>query len=191
MIDWIQSVDGQITLAINSLHFEMGDYIWQMFSLKEMWYPLYAIVLFYLIKRLGWKTGGIMALSMILTVLACDQLANLSKDLVGRLRPCYNAGMLGNGLHVLESRTGFFGFYSAHSGNAFGFAIASLTAFRIDKNHSYDKYKWFIFSWASLVGLSRIFAGKHYFGDVMVGLLVGLAIGWCLSRLARYITEKV
>lgn len=191
IIDWIQSLDGRITLAINSLHFELGDYLWQMFSLKETWYPLYALVLYYTIKRLGWKTGGIMVLSMILTVLACDQLANLTKVLVGRLRPCYDAHMLENGLHVLESRSGFFGFYSAHSGNAFGFAMASLTSFRIDKNHPYDKYGRFIFFWAAMVALSRIFAGKHYFGDVMVGLVVGLAVGYCLSHLAARITEKL
>lgn len=189
--DWIQSLDGTITLAINSLHFELGDYFWQLFSLKEMWFPLYAIVLYYTVKRLGWKAGGIMILSMVLTILACDQLANIMKTFAGRLRPCYNAQMMENGLHVLENRTGFYGFFSAHTGNAFGFAVASLTAFKMDKNHRYDKYQWFIFSWAALVGLSRIFAGKHYFGDVMVGMIVGLAVGYLLSSLAKYITEKV
>lgn len=191
IINWLQSLDSSITLAINSLHFELGDYFWQMVSLKEMWYPLYAIVLFFIIKRLGWKKGCLMVLAMIMTVVVCDQLANFTKMTVGRLRPCYNESMLAGGLHVLESRSGFFGFYSAHSGNAFGFAMSSLIAFKMDKNHSYSKYKWFIFIWAALVGLSRIFSGKHYFGDVMTGLAVGLAAGYCIASLARYITEKV
>lgn len=191
ILDHLQSLDGTITLAINSLHFEAGDYFWQLFSLKEMWYPLYALVLFFVIRRLGWKKGSIMILSMVLTIVACDQFANLVKDSVGRLRPCYDEDMLAGGLHVLENRGSFFGFFSAHAANAFGFASASFTTLRMDKNHQYRKYGWFIFIWASLIGISRIFSGKHYFGDVMVGTVVGLIFGFCLSIVARRITEKV
>lgn len=191
ILDHLQTIDGKITLAINSLHFEAGDYFWQLFSLKEMWYPLYAIVLYFAIRRLGWKKGGIMILSMVLTIIACDQFANLVKDSVGRLRPCYDEGMLVGGLHVLENRGSFFGFFSAHAANAFGFASSSLITMKMDKNHRYQGYKWFIFIWAALIGISRIFAGKHYFGDVLVGTMVGLAFGSCLSSLARWITEKV
>ena len=191
IIDWIQSLDETITLFINSFHCKPGDHIWQLFSLKETWFPLYALVLYYLIRRLGWKKGLVLALSLALTVLACDQLSNVLKEAVGRLRPCYNADMLSSGLHVLESRSGFYGFYSAHSANAFGFAIASTSAFKTDKAHNYDKYEWFVYVWAAMIGLSRIFAGKHFFGDVLVGMIVGLVIGWCLARIARMVTDRI
>ena len=191
ILDSLQSLDGSITLALNGLHFESGDYFWQFFSLKESWYPLYLIVLIFTIKRLGWKKGGIMVLAMALTILACDQFANLIKDGVGRLRPCYNEALLSKGLHVLEGRGSFFGFFSAHAANAFGFATSSCITLKMDKNHQYRRYQWFIFIWAALIGLSRVFAGKHFLGDVMVGTAVGLIFGYFIARAAALLTRKV
>ena len=34
-----------------------------------------------------------------------------------------------------------------------------------------------MFTWAALVAISRIFVGKHYTGDVIVGTIVGIAAG--------------
>ena len=191
MLDTIQALDQRITLAINSLHFEAGDYLWQFLSLKETSYPLYAMVLFVLIRRLGWKKGMMMVLALVLTVIVCDQVANLVKNSVCRLRPCYNADMLRGGLHILEGRSGFFGFYSGHAANTFGFAAASSFCLETDRNHRYDAYRWFIFIWAVLIGLSRIFAGKHYFGDVLVGSVMGLLIGLAIASVfVRLVTRR-
>jgi undecaprenyl-diphosphatase len=41
-----------------------------------------------------------------------------------------------------------------------------------------------MFTWAALVAISRIFVGKHYLGDVIVGTLVGLIIGYTLGVIA-------
>ncbi len=191
IIEWLQSLDETITLFINSFYSKPWDHIWQFFSMKETWFPLYAIVLFYLVRRLGWKKGLVMAVSLAATILICDQFANIMKTAVGRLRPCYTVDMLTGGLHVLESRTGFYGFYSAHTANAFGFAVASISAFSLDSEHDYRPYKWFIYFWATMIGLSRIFAGKHFFGDVLVGVIAGLLVGWCLAKMARMVTGRI
>ena len=188
--DTLQALDERITLAINSLHFETGDHFWQFFSSAEVWFPLYAAVLFVMVRRLGWKKGLMAVLAMVLTVLACDQFADLVKNSVRRLRPCYNSDMVTAGLHMLEARGGYYGFFSGHAANAFGFAAASSICFDADKNHRYDVYQWFIFIWAALVGLSRIFAGKHYFGDVLVGALVGLAFGCAIATVFRKIVTR-
>ena len=190
ILDDLQALDERITLVINSLHFEAGDHFWQFFSLAEVWFPLYAAVLFVLVRRLGWKKGLMMVLSLVVTVVVCDQVANLVKDSVCRLRPCYNSGMMDAGLHVLEKRGGYYGFFSGHAANAFGFAAASSIAFDTDKNHRYDLYQWLIFIWAALVGLSRIFAGKHYFGDVVVGAVVGFMIGCAVATVFRKIVTR-
>lgn len=190
MLDAIQSLDQRITLVINSLHFETGDYLWQFFSLKETWYPLYALVIVVTINRLGWKKGLAMILAMVLTIVACDQVANLVKNSVCRLRPCYNSDMLSYGLHVLEDRGGYYGFFSGHAANAFGFAAASSICLETDRNHRYDTYQWFIFIWAALIGISRIFAGKHYFGDVVVGAVVGFILGYCIARLFQTLVTR-
>jgi len=190
MLDTLQDLDQRITLVLNSLHCEAGDWFWQFFSLKETWFPLYAAVLFIVIRRLGWKKGLVMILAMVLTVVACDQVANLVKDSVCRLHPCYDSYMMRHGLHVLEKRAGYFGFFSGHAANAFGFAAASSISLETDRNHRYGAYQWFIFIWAALIGLSRIFAGKHYFGDVIVGAIVGYALGCAIAGLFRILVTK-
>ena len=190
ILDDLQALDERITLVINSLHFEAGDHFWQFLSMTEVWLPLYAAVLFVLVRRLGWKKGLMMVLALVITVVACDQVANLVKNTVCRLRPCYNSEMVAAGLNILETRGGYYGFFSGHAANAFGFAAASSIALDTDRNHRYDLYQWFIFIWAALVGLSRIFAGKHYFGDVVVGALFGLIVGCAVATAFRKIVTR-
>ena len=41
-----------------------------------------------------------------------------------------------------------------------------------------------------MVGISRIFVGKHYLGDVLVGFIVGAAAGMAFGYLARLLIRK-
>lgn len=36
-----------------------------------------------------------------------------------------------------------------------------------------------------MVGISRIFVGKHFLGDVLVGFIVGSLFAWAIASLAR------
>jgi undecaprenyl-diphosphatase len=44
--------------------------------------------------------------------------------------------------------------------------------------------------WATMVAVSRIFVGKHYLGDILVGSLVGIAAGFLFANIARIIISK-
>ena len=190
LTDWLDSLDRSITLAINGLHFKYGDQLWQLFSDIKFWIPLYLAIIAFLYLRLGWKRATVVLASLLLTFAACDQFSNLVKDLSERLRPCYDSEMISRGLHTLEKRGGFYGFFSAHAANAFGVAICSFIGFRNDKNHRYKKYGWFIFILALMVALSRIFAGKPYFVYVFVGSVTGLCAGFLFAQLAKLIINK-
>ncbi|MCR4824677.1 MAG: phosphatase PAP2 family protein [Bacteroidales bacterium] len=183
-------IDQDVTLAINSLHAPFTDSVWQLFSNKEIWFVLYAAVLVFLYIRLGWKRATIVVLSCILTIVACDQFANFTKDFFERLRPCWDLNMVDGGLHVLEDKGNLYGFYSAHAANAMGFAVCSYLGFRNDRSRRYRGYAWGIFPWALLVGLSRVFVGKHFLGDVLTGFFFGLLSGGILALLARWIIGK-
>ena len=190
LIDKLEMADKQATLAINSLHCPFSDAVWQIFSDKEIWYVLYIAVLVFLFIRLGWKKTLAVLLSCILTVVVCDQGGNVCKDFFMRMRPCWDAYMIQNGLYMLEGEGNAFGFYSAHAANAMGFAICSLYGFRNDSRCRYRGYAWPIVIWAVLVGLSRVFVGKHFLGDVIVGLLVGLLAGRLLAAAASFAIRK-
>ncbi len=186
----IHQFDQRVTLEINSWDSPLTDPVWQFFSDIPVWIPMYVLIVGCLIWRLGWKKGLIFVLAAAATFGFCDQFSNLIKDLVGRVRPLNDAFMIENGLNFLEKGSRSFSFFSAHAANAFGLATSTYIAFRTDTRLKYRGYAAWMFTWASLVGISRIFVGKHYLGDVLVGALIGAAAGWCLAILAQFIIRK-
>lgn len=187
----IHEIDQQVTLALNSLHCGFTDSIMVFFSKIPVWIPMYVIVAVFLFLRLDWKRALIALLSIVLTFLLCDQIANLFKDGIARLRPCHDDFMVGEGLRILEKKGGLYGFFSGHAANAFGFAVSSYMAFRNDKRLKYKGYAAWIFFWAAMVSLSRIFVGKHYAGDVTAGIVAGTLIGLACGFTARWIMSRL
>ena len=184
VIHFLQHVDQTVTLFINSFHTPFTDAMWQFFSAKEIWFPFYLLVAVCLVRRLGWKRGAAAVVACILTIVCCDQLANFTKETVGRLRPCWDLNMVDGGLHLLEGRGNLYGFYSAHAANAMGFAVCTGRCFKAGRHSKRSAYYAIAVIWALLVGASRIFVGKHFFGDVCVGFLVGYLFGKFFSFLA-------
>ena len=188
--DILHKWDQILTLFINGFHIPATDQFMMFMSDRAVWFPLYALIAFFLVKRLGWKKGLISVLCLALTLLVCDQTSNLLKNSVARLRPCYSTQMIFGGLHVLEYRGNFFGFFSAHAANAFGLAVCSSILFRYDDKHTYRAFIALIFTWAALLSISRIFVGKHYLGDVIAGALIGSGYGALIAMAARWLFAK-
>lgn len=185
MIHEIQVLDQDITLAINSLHSPFTDHVWMFFSSKTVWIPFYVLLLAFLVWKLGWKKALFVIMGIALTTLACDQGANIVKHSVERLRPCYDERMLHGGLNILEGRGGRFGFFSAHAADTFGLAACIFGCLKMSRDTS---RKWLgagLFCWAGMVSISRVFVGKHFFGDVLVGIAVGLVFGSLFAWIVR------
>ena len=194
----VHHLDQQLTLAINSWNSAVTDPIWAFLSMKLVWVPLYVAILALIIWKLGWKKGGILVLGTVLTIVFCDQFANLIKFSVARIRPLHDDFMVSNGLNILELGGGY-SFFSAHAANSFGLAGCTWFGLKNGLKDSPDPvnakivkwYGWFMFTWASLVAISRIFVGKHYLGDVIVGTIVGLAFGCSLGIVASIINRRL
>lgn len=179
LLKTLEKADQDATLWINSFHSPISDQIWIWFSDRLIWIPLYLLVIGLLIKKLGWKKGLISVLAIVLCILCTDQLCNIVKNSVQRLRPCNNQVIVERGLHILAGASirHPYGFFSAHAANAIGFATAS--AILLDNK----TWKYILPSWAILVGLSRVFVGKHFLADVLVGFIVGALLGAVFARL--------
>ena len=194
----IHQLDQQITLAINSCHSSFSDPIWMFFSDKLVWIPMYAGIIALLFWKLGWKRALIIIAGVLLTFGFCDQFSNIIKHAVGRIRPLNDETMIANGLHVLE-RGGGYSFFSAHAANALGLAFSSFIGLKTYLSDAraiqcpwwIKAYGVWIFFWAAMVGISRIFVGKHYLGDVLTGFVVGAAAGIIFGLLARRIALSV
>lgn len=194
----VHRIDQLLTLEINSWSSFITDPVWQIFSAKLVWAPMYAAIIGLLIWKLGWKRGLMVLAGALLTFAFCDQLANIVKHSVGRIRPLHDPYMTGNGLNILETGGGL-SFFSAHAANAFGLATCTFVAMkRLLKQRSscirmplwLKAYSIWMFIWAPMVAISRVFVGKHYLGDILVGSLVGVLAGYAFARLTSRIASK-
>ena len=191
--DSLIELDRQFTLWLNGLDQAPPESLWLLLSDARIWFPAYGVVMALLLWKLGWKRGLVVVASLFVTVLLADQLSGLVKFGLERLRPCYDREMLENGLRWPYGKAGgFFGFFSSHAGNCFGFAVASWLGFRWNdpSGKKYRAYGWGVFCWAALVALSRVMLAAHFFGDVLTGALFGLVIGLAVAGLARWIIVR-
>ena len=188
----IIELDKHVTLWLNTLGNPATDAVSLFLSDSRIWFPAYAVIMGIMIWRLGWKKGLIVVASLFVTVLLTDQISAYIKDGIERLRPAYDAWMVANGVRCpLSHGSYFFGFFSGHASNTFGFAVASVMGFMNDKKHSYSAYTAGVMVWAVLVCLSRVMLAAHYVGDVLVGVCFGSLIGAAVAYLTRLIIKRV
>ena len=193
----IHKADQLVTLEINSWDSPITDPIWQFFSDKLVWAPMYAAIIALLVWKLGWKRGLLVLAGALLTFGFCDQFSNIVKHAVERIRPLHDEFMVSNGLNILEKGGGF-SFFSAHSANSFGLAFSTFLGMKLclRDGGSVCTPKWlkaygtWMFFWAAMVAVSRIFVGKHYLGDVIVGIIAGSLAGIAFAYLASFIARK-
>lgn len=206
----IHHFDQQLTLTINSWNSAVTDPFWTFMSMKLVWIPLYLGIIAMLVWKLGWKKAIFVVLGVGLTIGFCDQFSNLIKNSVCRIRPLNDEWMVAQGLNILEWGGGY-SFFSAHAANSFGIAGCTWLGLKLalkpdnatcttrchclsDKN-IVKTYGWIIFSWAALVAISRIFVGRHYLGDVLIGTIVGIAgglfFGWLSYKaISKFFSAK-
>lgn len=189
----IHQLDQQLTLQINSWYSDFTDPMWQFFSNKYVWIPMYVAIVALLIWKLGWKKGLVVVAAAGLTFAFCDQISGVVKYAVERIRPLNDEYMMAHGLHVLEQGRGY-SFFSAHAANAFGLAsstFAGLCACIKERPTWLKAYGGWMYFWAFMVSASRVFVGKHYLGDVIIGALVGAVAGLVLGYLSGNVTRRI
>lgn len=178
-------LDHELFLYLNNLGTETWDWFWLFITHKFAAIPLYAFLLFLLIKQYkNWKAVGI-TLVLIAGLITCtDQLANVFKDYFARPRPC-NEDFIAQGRFFMD-RCGSNGFFSAHAASSM--ALAFYLGNILKKWYKYA-FPGLVF-WAVVVGYSRIYLGKHYPGDVLVGMIIGLLFGVVFYQLQQFLLRK-
>lgn len=183
MIDALSHLDRELFLALNGGAYPWLDPVMRTASLMEGWFPLYALFLFLLQRRWGWKGLGIGVLSIALMILVADSgSVVLFKNTVQRLRPCHAADLSGL-IHMGGTECGGrFGFVSSHATNHFAIAV-----FMIGVLQRVPRWSGVVLiGWAAFVSYSRIYLGAHYPGDVLVGALYGSLVGFIFFRIFRW-----
>jgi len=145
-------------------------------SVKWLWIPLYAFLLYLIIKEYKWKSLIILLFIAVLITLSDQLSVHLFKNAIQRLRPCHNPAIMDQVHLVKDHCGGQFGFISSHASNSFALAVFLIGIL----GKRFKHFSALILVWAVLVSYSRIYLGVHYPGDVIVGGIFGCLLGYIL-----------
>jgi undecaprenyl-diphosphatase len=184
MIEWLESIDREIVLAVNGMHSPFLDQLMWLISGRLTWIPLYLYLFFIVLKKIGSKKAVIFLLFVLLSVAFSDLISvHLFKNIFLRYRPSHNL-LIMDQLHFYQEASGKFyrggeyGFISSHAANIF----AIITSVSLLFGEKKKKLKFILIAIGLIICLSRIYLGVHYFSDVLVGALVGSLVAFLLFQ---------
>ncbi len=170
----LEGFDKKLFLFFNGHHNGFFDLVMLFSSGKWSWMPLYIILFFIIVYKLGWKVLPAVLIGIMVTVTISDQASvHLFKNVFLRYRPCHNLEIQ-HLVHLVKGCGGKYGFVSSHAANSF--SIATFVGLLL-----YRKIKLvlpLLLIWALLVGYSRIYNGVHYPSDILGGSALGVITGF-------------
>lgn len=178
--DW----DTELFLYLNSHKIDAISPAMVLISTYAFWILSFIAIAILIIR--SEKYWGIRAAIFVLLGIGMNSLINnLLKIIILRPRPGNN-DEIKHLAHLLEETGTSYSFFSAHSSNSF--CLAMFCAFYFKNIY----LRSFIFAWATTIAYSRIYVGKHYPLDVIVGIMFGLITGYvCYRWYAKYKDKKM
>ena len=128
----------------------------------------------------GGKKGRIAGILLVVSIILIDLFNSYPlKFLFSRIRPC---NVLLDARILVPTSTSY-SFPSSHATNIF--AAATILS------NKYRSFRFYFFSVALVVGISRIYVGVHYPFDVLAGTVVGILCGLGALKLEKYILQRI
>ena len=174
-LDW----DKSVFLWLNGLGSETFDWFWMLMTHRGSNVFLYLALWLVFGIKYSWKVAVYLLVFTALLILCTDQLTNLFKVQVGRLRPCYDEEIKTLVRLVKPSCGGRYSFFSGHASNSFALAVFFGLIFK-------EPYRFLLRALlfiAFLIAYSRVYIGVHFPLDIFAGAVVGSLIGLGIFRL--------
>ena len=180
MLQTLNQLDTDLFLWFNGHYAFWLDPIMVWVTERNSWFPLYALLIGWIIYRYRKRTLGIL-LTITAAVAIGDQVtSSVLKPLTHRLRPCHVVD-LQKLIHPVMECGGQYGFASSHAATTF--ALATTLWLLFGKYYHWMK-GWFL--WAAIVSYSRIYVAAHYPLDVLTGIGIGVLAGWLCVLIFRW-----
>lgn len=169
-------LDKELFVFLNGLGSKPFDQFWLIITKQLNWTPYFVVLLVILQKKIGWKNLGIVLLFIAVLITFTDQVTNLFKNGIQRLRPCNTVDILDVIRVVKHSDT--FSFFSGHAANS---TASMMFIFLLLRN--YYKYAFVVFAFPLIFAYSRIYLGLHFPLDILSGYAFGMLTGLFFYKL--------
>jgi len=185
MIETLLEYDKELFLFLNNMGTPTWDGLWLLITNKFTFIPLYAVLLFFIYKKMGAKSLLLCVLIIVLMITFTDQITNVFKRGFERLRPCGDDSV-NEQMRFIAVRCGRYGFFSGHSSNSMAAAVFGGLLLR-----PYFKNLIFILLfWSAMVAYSRIYVGVHFPLDIVCGMAFGGLSGFMFYKLKNYLEKR-
>ena len=165
-MNWLNTIDVFFFRLINNNGFSEIDQIMLLISGKLTWIPLYILIIYIIFKKFSNKFIWIIISLSLLIFLSDFGSVHLFKDVFERLRPCHQLERV----RIVNECGGLYSFISSHASNSF--AIAFFVSIILKNIRIFI----FLFSWATIIGYSRVYLGVHFPFDIIGGMFWGLFV---------------
>lgn len=183
MLEKLLSLDTQLFIYLNGLGSETYDWLWLALTIQFNWIPFFLLLFYLIYKKLGIRQTVYLLFFVAVLVLVTDQIANLFKYTVQRVRPCNNSE-INTIIRVVQVRNSF-SFFSGHAANTM--AVSTFLYLIFKKQF---KFMGLLFLWPLIFAYSRIYLGLHYPLDILSGYLCGLITGYLMYKAYQWALKK-
>lgn len=200
IMESLLELDRSLLVAVNGWHSPAADSVMLFFSGIWHWIPLYVLVVALMfcprwwsrnpfvqgIREVApmWLIGVVSVAALTVCFGLTDQTTNLIKDTVCRLRPSHEP-LLEGIVRMPEGSGGLYGFSSGHAANTIALALLTSAMFR---------RRWYtvvMFLWSLTICYSRVYLAKHYPGDILAGILLGLLVAYIIFSLWAVVLDRL
>lgn len=184
MFENIVAKDQELLVYLNNLGTTFWDPIFMYITHQINWWPFFVFLMFLLLKKISLKQFGLLVLTLTAFFFFTDQMTNVVKYAVDRLRPVNDPDILPQLRYLRGANSP--SFFSGHASNSSG---SILLIFLILKR--YYKYAWIIFFFPLLFAYTRIYLALHYPLDILCGYIFGISSGFMFFYLYKYFNNRL